>query len=358
MQSTERPARSLIAALVTLAKLRILELLQSDGELSPNERRRVIAGLFHEGVALLPFVRRYITTMALSVAMAVLGIRANSPTVVIGAMLVAPLMGPVLAIAASAVMGWRRRFFTSLALVIAASLGAVLLAFVIALVVPGASGPPSGELLARTSPNLVDLAVALAAGAAGAYGHVQRQSADALAGAAVAVALVPPLAVVGMALAAAEIELARGAGFLFLANVTGITLSGALTFVISGFVPGKPLLAAKWSTLRGIALAVLLVALPIHFGRATLIPVTEQSGIVQAALDSWPGLEHLNVEIVDVGVEVDNGVTMIDLVLTSDGPVPPARELATSLADELGGTIDLRLQVLDTDVQRALIVDR
>ena len=342
---------------MTRVSRRVLELMRSDGELSPDERRRVITGLFHEGEAMFPFVRRYVTTMGLSVSLAVLGIRANSATVVIGAMMVAPLMGPVLAVAAALVMGWRRRFIISLLLATAASVGAVVLALAIALALPGSSGPLSNELLARTSPNLVDLAVALAAGAAGAYGYVRERSGDALAGAAVAVALVPPLAVVGMSLAAGEIALARGAGFLFLANVTGITLSGALTFVVSGFVPGRPLAAARWPTFRWIAVAVLAVAIPIHLGRATLIPLTEQSGTVQQAVEDWSGLMQLGADIVDIGVDVEDGVTMIELVLASDGDLPPVRDLATSLAEELGGSVDLRLQVLNADTQHATVIN-
>jgi uncharacterized hydrophobic protein (TIGR00271 family) len=335
---------------------RLLELVRSDGELDSDERRRVIGALFHEGEAMLPFLRRYVTTMGLSVAIAVLGIRANSPTVVIGAMMVAPLMGPVLAAAAALVMGWRRRFLISLMLGMGASAAAVVLAFTIALVLPGRSDPLSSELLARTSPNLVDLAVALAAGAAGAYGYVRERSRDALAGAAVAVALVPPLAVIGMSLAAGEFDLARGAGFLFLANVAGITLSGALTFVISGFVPGRPLVAAKWPTFRWIAVAVLAVAIPIHFGRATLIPLSEQSGTVQEAVESWTGFVQFGTDIVDIGVDVDDGVTIIELVLASDGYLPPVRDLAASLAEDLGTSVDLRMQILNADSQRATVI--
>lgn len=338
------------------AATRVVEVLRSDGELDVDGRRRVITALFHEGEALLPFLRRYVTTMSLSVAIAVLGIRANSPTVVIGAMMVAPLMGPVLAVAAALVMGWRRRFLTSLLLGTAASAGAVVLAFAIALLLPGPSESLPSELLARTSPNLVDLAVALAAGAAGAYGYVQERSGDALAGAAVAVALVPPLAVVGMSLAAGEIELARGAGFLFLANVTGITLSGAATFVVSGFVPGRPLAAARWPTFRWIAVAVLAVAVPIHFGRATLIPLTEQSGTVQEAVESWTGFVPFGTDIVDIGVEVEDGITIIELILAGGGHLPPVRDLAADLADDLGTSVDLRMQILDTDTQRATVI--
>ena len=358
MPRSERHLPNAFGGVPARVWLRILELLQSDGELSADERRRVIGGLFHEGEAGFPFVRRYVTTMSLSVAIAVLGIRANSPTVVIGAMMVAPLMGPVLAMAAALVMGWRRRFFASLMLSTVASIGAIVLALAISLALPGRTDPLSNELLARTSPNLVDLAVALASGAAGAYGYVRERASEALAGAAVSVALVPPLAVVGMSLAAGEIELARGAGFLFLANVTGITLSGALTFVVSGFVPGRPLVAASWTTFRWIAVAVLAVAIPIQFGKATLIPVTEQSGAVQQAVESWTGLLQFGADIVDIGVDIEDGVTMIDLVLASEGNLPPVRDLAASLADELGGSVDLRLQVLDADTQRAMVVNR
>lgn len=77
-------------------------------------------------------------------------------------------------------------------------------------------------LIARTSPNLPDLGIALAAGT---YGQIRRQAGDALIGVAVAVALVPPPAVVGITLQLAEFRMALGATFLFLANVTGIVLS-------------------------------------------------------------------------------------------------------------------------------------
>ena len=351
-----RPISNLLGEQLGRAATRAIALFRSDGELDADERRRVITALFHEGEALLPFLRRYVTTMSLSVAMAVLGIRANSPTVVIGAMMVAPLMGPVLAVAAALVMGWHRRFLVSLLLCTVASAGAVVLALAIALLLPGQSGSLPSELLARTSPNLVDLAVALAAGAAGAYGYVQERSGDALAGAAVAVALVPPLAVVGMSLADGEMDLARGAGFLFLANVTGITLSGALTFVVSGFVPGRPLVAARWPTFRWIAVAVLAVAIPIHFGRATLIPLTEQSGTVQEAVENWTGFVPFGTDIVDIEVDVKDGVTIIDLILTSEGRLPPVRDLAASLAADLGTSVDLRMQILNTNTQRASVI--
>ena len=105
-------------------------------------------------------------------------------------------------------------------------------------------------------------------------------------------------------------------------------------------------------------MAVLAVAIPIQFGKATLIPVTEQSGAVQQVVESWTGLTQFGADIVDIGVDIEDGITMIDLVLASEGNLPPVRDLAVSLADELGGPVDLRLQVLDADTQRAMVINR
>lgn len=164
------------------------------------ERRQVISRLFPQGVSRRQFFTRFASLMMLSTAIAVLGILADSTAVVIGAMLVAPLMFPVLGAAAAIVMGWPLRIIRRVLLVAVGSVLAVVLAAMISFVVPGHTDPLPAELLARTSPNLLDLGIALAAGAAGAYGQVRRHAADALTGVAVAVALLPPLAVVGITL--------------------------------------------------------------------------------------------------------------------------------------------------------------
>ena len=108
--------------------------------------------------------------------------------------------------------------------------------------------------------------------------------------------------------------------------------------------------------LRWIAVAVLAVAIPIHFGRATLIPLSEQSGTVQEAVESWTGFVQFGTDVVDIGVDVDDGVTIIELVLASDGGLPPIRDLAASLAEDLGTSVDLRMQILNADSQRATVI--
>ena len=123
------------------------------------------------------------------------GLLQSSAAVIIGAMLVAPLMSPMIAMAHAIVMGnltmLRRAFLSTLA-----GVGvAIGIAALFTLLLP--SIPPSREILSRTAPTLLDLCVALASGAAAAYALARKEVAAALPGVAIAAALVPPLCVVG-----------------------------------------------------------------------------------------------------------------------------------------------------------------
>ena len=137
---------------------------------TPEEQAQIMDAFFFEGARRIPYLQQYFVLMLLSATIAALGLANNSAAVVIGAMLVAPLMTPILAIAASMVQGWGRRMLDSLAIVGAGALCAIAVGFVVATITPFLhSGVPlPGELLARTNPNLVDLGIALAAGAAAA----------------------------------------------------------------------------------------------------------------------------------------------------------------------------------------------
>jgi len=323
------------------------------------ERREVIDQLFPRGVPLRQFFTRFVSLMMLSTAIAVFGILADSTAVVIGAMLVAPLMFPVLGIAAAVVMGWPRRILHRALLVAAGSLLAILIAAVISFVIPGRETPLPAELMARTSPNLLDLGIALAAGAAGAYGQVRRHAADALTGVAVAVALVPPLAVVGITLQLTEWQLALGAGLLFLANVVGIVIAASATFLAAGFVPGRNPLHGHTQILRGVswaAIAAIIVVLPMQFGRGAVLPLSDPTDEVTAVVEEYVGDGLASTEVVDVDVNVKDGFTEVDVVVASSVVGPLADPLAAKLAEHLSTPIRLRLLVAATETERATVV--
>lgn len=322
------------------------------------ERRDVIERLFPHGMPRRQFFTRFVSLMMLSTAIAVFGILADSTAVVIGAMLVAPLMFPVLGGAAAIVMGWPRRIVSRALLVAAGSVMAVVLAAMISFVIPGGISPLPTELMARTSPNLLDLGIALAAGAAGAYGQVRRHAAEALTGVAVAVALVPPLAVVGITLQLTEWQLALGATLLFLANIVGIVIAAAGTFIAAGFVPGRNPLKGHPQIVRAIswaAIAAIIVVIPLQFGRGSLLAVADPTAEVTAIVEEYVERYGSTTEVVDVDVDVTDALTRVDVVVASSLTTPLVNPLAQEISDQLSGPVSLRLLVVSSETERATV---
>ena len=169
-----------------------------------------------------------------SCIIASLGLLMNSAAVIIGAMLIAPLMLPLRALAFGALDTDEKLLETSL---LTLSIG-TLISILISGLVGGGFGVPSasfgGEILARTQPNLADLGVAVMAGGISGFAKIRKIS-DALAGTAISVALMPPLCVVGIALSQEDWQLSSGSFLLYLTNLLGITLSSLFVFTLGGY---------------------------------------------------------------------------------------------------------------------------
>jgi uncharacterized hydrophobic protein (TIGR00271 family) len=175
---------------------------------------------------------RYGFMTLMSAGIAILGLLLSSPAVVIGAMLISPLMGPILGLGfALATFDFPelRRAATSLMLGIAL---AILLTVVIVQLSPLKA--PTAEILARTRPNLFDLLVALFSALAGSYAIVRGRG-ETVAGVAIATALMPPLAVVGYGLATWRVDILIGSAELFGTNFVTIALSAMLMARLHGF---------------------------------------------------------------------------------------------------------------------------
>jgi uncharacterized hydrophobic protein (TIGR00271 family) len=158
---------------------------------------------------------------------ATLGLLANSPGVVIGAMVVAPWILPLQAMAFEILTGRLSMVLRALrTLLLGVAICALLAMAVSALVALPTFG---SEVINRTSPNLLDLGVALVAGAVAMYAKLRKEAISALAGLAIAVALVPPICVVGILLASSSWALAQGALLLFVTNLLGIMVGAMAT---------------------------------------------------------------------------------------------------------------------------------
>jgi len=223
-------------------------------EISP-EREQWMLGELDEAAKLhTPFL----VLVASSAVIATYGLLLDSPAVVIGAMLVAPLMTPIFSLSVALIRG-RSALLRRAVVTEAYGVGlSIFVAMMIGLLTP--EPQLTGEILARTRPTLFDLAVALAAGLAGAFAMVREEVSPALPGVAIAVALLPPLGVVGIGLSMRRLDVAGGALVLFLANFVAIHLVGAAVFYLSGLatrvVERNPRVLLKNF---GLAVAVLLI---------------------------------------------------------------------------------------------------
>ncbi|MGB5399584.1 MAG: DUF389 domain-containing protein [Thermoanaerobaculia bacterium] len=200
--------------------------------------------------------------ISLSSGIALFGLLLDSSAVIIGAMLVAPLMSPILSLAQGIVQGNPHLIQRAGASTFKGTAVSIGVSTVLTLLLPVAQ--PTGEILARVRPNLLDLGVALAAGAAAAYAVSRKSVAAALPGVAISVALVPPLCVVGFGLGTSKFDIAGGALLLFLTNLGGIVLVGVVVFLMMGFRPTRAErgVRARQATLFAVV-GLVLVALPL-----------------------------------------------------------------------------------------------
>lgn len=194
----------------------------------------------------------YVLLMILSALLSTLGLFLNSPSIVIGAMVLAPLMAPIISLSMGMLRSdadlSRRSFYTLfIGMFIALSLSALM-----AYALPFQE--VTNEIEGRLHPSTLDLLVAVLSGVAGAFANARENISQSLPGVAIAVALVPPLCVSGIGIGWLNYEIFYGAMLLFLTNLTGIIMAAGLSFMVIGFAPFS---RAK----KGIALSVFLVSI-------------------------------------------------------------------------------------------------
>ncbi|BCN92223.1 hypothetical protein THMIRHAM_00080 [Thiomicrorhabdus immobilis] len=266
----------------------------------------------------------YLVLMVLSTLLATVGLFANSAPVIIGAMILAPLMAPIISLS----MGVLRQNIDLISSSLKTlSIGMILaLGFGILLSLITPLQEINSEIGARLSPTILDLAVAIISGIAAAYANARSEVAKSLAGVAIAVALVPPLAVSAIGIAWLSWSTFSGAFLLFITNLFGIVLAAALTFLVMGF---SPFHLAK----KGVAYAlgfVLIVSIPLSFAFAKLV---DRQNIV-SSLEGW----HVGgVELQDVTIRSQKPL-YISVTLLSD------HDIDTQHIDKVKKEIESRLQ--------------
>lgn len=281
--------------------------------------------------------------ISLSAMIASLGLILNSPAVVIGAMLVAPLMSPIVGTGLAIVLGDTRFLRLSAAAVLRGallSIGVSMLAGLLYL-----NQPLNTELLGRTQPSLIDLGVALFSGLAGAYALCRSDAAGALPGVAIAAALVPPLTTVGITFVGGNFAQSFGALLLFVTNFVAISSATALMFLILGFRPKvvqKERRLAQARSVRGALLMLGIVsALLLVFTyrlaqqnaeetRVINVVETQLAEVANAELNEPPEINF---------VEDESGATVLQLDLIARARTPISATQMTVLQESIGATL-------------------
>jgi uncharacterized hydrophobic protein (TIGR00271 family) len=289
----------------------------------------------------------FLVLIIISAILSAFGLILNSNAVIIGAMLVAPLMSPLIALATGLVVGnikiMRQAAFTLVQGILAALIVALIVGWI------SATSIVTAEMASRGNVTFLDMGVALASGFIGAYATARKDIPSALAGVAIAAALMPPLVTIGLAISFREWALAQGASLLFLTNIVSITLAAWATFLWLGLRHGKkydPVATRHASIVLVVSLLVVLVALSLQS-----IGTTASGSIENVLRESFQQAELVNYE-----VRQSSPLEVVAVVRQPVGNLDDNREVVEareSLEELLGEPVKLSVvlePLVDADV--------
>jgi uncharacterized hydrophobic protein (TIGR00271 family) len=276
--------------------------------------------------------------LVLSAIIASAGVITDSTATVIGAMIIAPLSTPIMGIALGLALGRRNG---SLVYVVLGTITVVAIGVVFSLAVPQDIDLLSdSQVASRTSPGLTDLVAAIATGVAGALALCRRDVAAVLPGVAIAISLVPPLAVVGVCLGQGAPGLAAGAFLLFFSNLLAMVAAGVLTFAAL-----NPLSERHARRRPGLVIASLavVIAVPLAANTAAVYAIDRYSAAVQSTAEQWIASTP-DATVTSVGF---SSPTDVEIKIRHTGDLPSYSDLL----DRMQGVVPDGIAVhLDTSV--------
>ena len=289
--------------------------------------------------------------LGLSAIIATLGLLANSVAIIIGAMIIAPLMGPIVGMAYSVAMGNRKLLRRSSLTVLKGIILTILASWITASLI-GLETVDS-EILSRTNPTLIDFGIAMAAGMAGAFANTRRSIADAIPGVAIAVALVPPLSVVGISLSLGKQEFAVGSSLLFLTNLICIIFFGSLVFLFQSY---GSIERAK----HGLAMSTVvmfLLGIPLTFSmRELILEKSIRYQIADLIVSETVTFANRDVKLISVIPKKDYLQVAIEIAAPIDSISQKQIDLVRNfLAENIGKPIDLEVTVIPVKILESTI---
>lgn len=303
----------------------------------------------------------FIFMLTLAAGIATLGLLQSSPAVVIGSMLLAPLMTPMIGMGLALNQGNAKLAQSCFRAIGRGFWAALIISIVLGWITPGSDLTP--EVTARTQPNILDLLIALFSGAAAAYALARPSLVGTVAGVAIATALVPPLCSAGICTAYGQYSESIGALSLLVANVLAIILAAAATFramglrALTGAAPKR-----FWvrHVVTGLTVAVLVMAIPlgsafmqqVHEGKNAPFAfalTTEMRNALLLHVEQKPGVDIIFAG--RAGIDRESEPIDIGIILSSQRPLPQSE------ADELIDLIRTTMRNPELRVKVACVAD-
>ncbi|NUP51142.1 MAG: DUF389 domain-containing protein [Catenulispora sp.] len=305
-------------------------------EVTADDVDRMASSLFIEPGLRSRGFTKFWTLLILAGLIAAAGVIGDSTATVIGAMIVAPLMTPILGSVLAFVLVDRVQLVRAVLLVLTGAASVVAIGYLVGFV----GAPPdhfasNSQVDARISPHLIDLVAALATGSAGAFAVARADVSDALPGVAIAISLVPPLAVTGLLLEVRRFHDAGQAALLFGTNVAAIIGTGIAVFLLyrvrtAGRAAGRHVGRLHGTSLVLVAGLLVLVAVPLTVGTIAITTDRRLAADAGPAARQWAQAHGWEVE----SVAAENGKVEITVLGLPPAPDPEGLRAAV---DRAGG---------------------
>ncbi|MET8969641.1 DUF389 domain-containing protein [Streptomyces hydrogenans] len=307
--------------------------------------RRMADALFIERAWGSRSSSRFWVLLVLASVIASAGVVGDSTATVIGAMIVAPLMTPILGTALALVLADRSHVVRSALLVFGGAVAVVLIGMLLGwIAAPPDAFASNSQVSSRISPRLIDLLAALATGTVGAFALVRTDISDTLPGVAIAISLVPPLAVTGLLVTVGRYHDAGESALLFATNVAAIVATGTLVFLAyrvrdAARAAGLTVGDFHGRTLVAVAAVVLLVAVPLTTGTVSVARDRALAADARPVAERWASAGAWQIASVDAR----NGVVLIGVLGLPPQPAPTALRAALDRAGMSDADLQLRL---------------
>ncbi|GAA3049143.1 DUF389 domain-containing protein [Streptomyces roseofulvus] len=315
------------------------------GKVDAAAARRMADSLFIARDWRSPGSTRFWVLLVLAAVIAGAGVVGDSTATVIGAMIVAPLMTPILGTALALVLADRAHVVRSALLVLGGAVAVVCIGMLLGWIVsPPDAFATNSQVSSRISPRLIDLFAALATGTVGAFALVRTDISDALPGVAIAISLVPPLAVTGLLIAVERYHDAGESALLFATNVAAIVATGTLVFLgyrvrDAAREAGLTVGTFHGRTVVAVGAVVLLVAVPLTTGTIAVARDRALAADAGPVAERWAASGAWQIASVDAR----KGVILIDVLGLPPQPAPGELRTALDRAGMADADLQLRL---------------